>query len=201
LIFPIPEQQFTCDPFLLPDHWPRAYGLDYGFTNPTAVVWGAIDRNAGVTYIYDEYSLAQAVPAIHAASIMARGRWIRGVYDPSLGKPESTGSTIADTYKGLGLLMFRASSSKAEEARAALLDALSTGKLKIFSSCKNLLREISTYRAGKQVSTITGDLLPRKKDDHLIDALRYLYCGGGLRVATVEPKAGGVKTYTKELVF
>lgn len=201
LIFPVPAESFVVKPFLLPEHWPRAYGLDYGFTHPTAVIWGAINRDTGVTYIYDEYAEPQTIPAVHAAAIMTRGRWIRGVYDPSLGKPESHGATIAETYTSLGLLMTRAVSAKAEEARAHILDALATGKLKIFDTCTKLLREISMYRAGKQVSTITGDLLPRKKNDDLIDALKYFYCGGGLKIATIEPKVQRQKIHTPEFSF
>ena len=67
--------------FAIPEHWPRAYGLDIRW-NTAAVVWGARDPQSDVLYLYSEY-LAEADPAIHAAAIRSRADWIPGLIDPA----------------------------------------------------------------------------------------------------------------------
>jgi phage terminase large subunit len=41
-------------PFAIPKEWPRYIGIDHGFRNPAAWVWGAMDYD-GVLYIYREF--------------------------------------------------------------------------------------------------------------------------------------------------
>jgi Terminase RNaseH-like domain len=40
LIYPIPDARIVVQDFTIPDHWPRAYGLDIRW-NTVAVIWGA----------------------------------------------------------------------------------------------------------------------------------------------------------------
>jgi hypothetical protein len=42
-IYPVPESEIVVDPFEIPLHWPRGYGLDVGW-NRTAAIWGAPSR-------------------------------------------------------------------------------------------------------------------------------------------------------------
>src|ERR1035438_2050607 len=53
-IYPLAESEILVPHFNIPAHWPRSYGLDVGW-NRTAVVWGALDRENGVAYLYHEY--------------------------------------------------------------------------------------------------------------------------------------------------
>jgi hypothetical protein len=49
---------------------------------------------------------AQAEPAIHAASIRARGAWIPGVIDPAArGRGQVDGTRLIEQYGELGLLL------------------------------------------------------------------------------------------------
>src|SRR5690606_18129209 len=43
-----------CDPFPIPDWWPRAVGVDFGGAN-VAILWFALDPSSGVWYLYDEW--------------------------------------------------------------------------------------------------------------------------------------------------
>ena len=52
------------------------------------------------------------------------------------------------------------------KVKSFLKDINGNTKLYIFSNCKNLIREIKTYRW-------SGGDLPIKKDDHALDELRY----------------------------
>ena len=53
LVFPIDEDSLTCEPFIIPSHYPRIAGLDFGYDHPTAVVWVAWDRDKDIVYIHD----------------------------------------------------------------------------------------------------------------------------------------------------
>src|ERR1017187_1391194 len=53
-IYPLAESEILVPRFDIPNHWPRSYGMDVGW-NRTAVVWGALDRENGVAYLYREY--------------------------------------------------------------------------------------------------------------------------------------------------
>ena len=71
-IWPVPESEIAVDPFELPPHWPRGYGLDVGW-NRTAAVWGAHDRDTDTVWLWSEHYRGQAEPSVHAAAIRARG--------------------------------------------------------------------------------------------------------------------------------
>lgn len=91
-VYPIPKSEITCDPFPIPDNWPRAFALDCGWSR-TAALWGARDPGSGVTYLYSEHYQGQGEPASHADAIRGRGAWIPGVIDPAcLGSSQIDGA-------------------------------------------------------------------------------------------------------------
>lgn len=180
-IYPLAEEHITCSPFAVPPHWPRVYGMDVGW-NCTAVVWGAWDRESDVVYLYTEHYRQQAEPSIHADAIKARGTWIPGVIDPAAGaSSQSDGSQLLAMYTALGLRLTKAANAR-ETGILAVWQRLSTGRLKVFSTCANFLSEYRFYRrdaAGKVV----------KDHDHALDACRYMVMSG-LSVAAI--KSSGV---------
>lgn len=57
-------------------------------------------------YLHAEYSRAQAEPAVHAAAILARGKWIPGVIDPRAdGASQHSGERLIEIYTALGLTL------------------------------------------------------------------------------------------------
>lgn len=175
-IFPYEESSFVIEPFALPDYWPRAYGMDVGW-NRTAAVWGALDREQDILYLYGEHYRGEAQPSIHASAIQARGKWIRGVIDPaSAGSSQIDGNRLIDIYQSLGLEITPAENS-VEAGLVAMNDRLSTGRLKVFSNLTNWRRECRLYRRDEKGKIV-------KKDDHAIDASRYLVVTGISRMTT-----------------
>lgn len=169
-IYPVPESEITCDPFQIPDHWPRAYGMDVGW-NRTATAWGAWDRATDTIYLFSEHYKGQAEPSIHAAAIKARGAWIPGVIDPAArGRAQTDGESLLDTYKDLGLLIRKADNSR-EAGIYAVWERLSTGRLKVFKTMQNWLAEYRIYRRDEK-----GHII--KENDHIMDATRYLVMSG-----------------------
>lgn len=169
-IYPVPESDILCTPFDIPEHWPRAYGLDVGW-NRTAAIWGALDRESDVIYLYAEHYRGQAEPSIHADAIRARGAWIPGAIDPAArGRAQADGRALLSAYLDLGLQLTPADNA-VEAGLHAVWQRLSSGRLKVFRSCQNWLGEYRLYRRDEAGRVV-------KQRDHLMDATRYLVMTG-----------------------
>lgn len=177
-IYPIPEQQMLIDPFPIPDHWPRSYGLDVGW-NCTAAIWFAWDIDNGGAVAYAEYYRGMADPAVHTRAINTisgggdpeKGRWMPGVIDPAAEKVRGLdGELLLEVYRNLGLNV-----EKADNAVVSGLtktwDVLSTRQLRIFNTLRNWRNEVRLYRRDEK-----GNII--KKSDHLMDAMRYNVMSG-----------------------
>lgn len=188
-IFPVPESDVLVPDFEIPEHWPRAYGMDVGW-NRTAVVWGALDRETGTIYLYSEHYRGLAEPVIHAEAIKARGDWVPGSIDPaSRGRSQKDGAVLLEQYNGYGLDLDVANNG-VESGLYAVWAALSSGKLKVFKSLGNWVSEFRLYRRNDKGQVV-------KENDHLMDATRYLVVSGMDRAKTKPiPKEKDLEYYT-----
>lgn len=177
-IYPVAENAIVIDPFQIPAYWPRAYGMDVGW-NRTAAVWGAWDRESDTLYLYSEHYQGQQPPSVHADAIRARGEWIKGAIDPaSAGANQKDGTTLIDEYRALGLNLFPADNA-VEAGILACYQRLAGGRLKIFSTLRNVVTELRIYRRDEHGKIV-------KENDHLMDGMRYLIMTG-MRFAGTEP--------------
>ncbi len=177
-IYPVPESDVTVAPFEIPAYWPKAYGLDVGW-NRTAAIWGAFDRDTDTVYLFTEHYRGQAEPSIHAEAIKARGEWIPGVIDPaSRGRAQGDGEQLLQTYKNLGLNVDTANNA-VEAGIYEVWQRLSTGRLRVFSTCQNWFTEFRQYHRNDKGAIV-------KEHDHLMDATRY-FIMSGLKRAIVKP--------------
>lgn len=164
LIYPVPESVFVCEPFEIPKHWPRSYGLDVGW-NRTAAIWGADDAETDTEYWYSEHYQGEEQPAVHAAAIKARGN-LPGAIDPaSFGRGQADGRQVVQLYRDAGLDLQPAVNA-VEAGILHVWERLSTGRLKIFSTLRNTLSELRLYRRDEKGKII-------KERDHAMDAGRY----------------------------
>lgn len=186
-IFPMLESEVICEPFSIPKYYPRVFGLDIGW-NRTAAVWAAKDEDANKVYLYAEHYGASAEPAVHAAAIRAKGAWIPGVIDPASRQRSMTdGSRLVEQYSNYDLTLFPADNS-VDAGISTVWDMLSGGRLKVFSTLQNWRNEFRIYRRDEKGKIV-------KKDDHLMDATRYLIMSG-LPYASTEPgSTGGNDSY------
>ena len=169
-IYPIPEEYVVVEPFNIPPYFKKAFGMDFGWTHPTAVVWGAQDPQSGIIYLYSEHCLNQQTPPIHAEAIKQRGRWIRGCCDPAgAGSSQRDGSMIIDDYLLLDVDLTRARGGDGvKELRISkVLTLLESGQLKVFSSLLKWLEEFRIYRRDEDGKVV-------KTHDDLMDATQYL---------------------------
>jgi len=182
-VYPVPESEFVCDPFVIPDWMPQCYALDVGWKR-TAALWGAWDRDNDVVYLYGEHYRGQAEPAIHAQAIKARGAWIPGVIDPAArGRGQKDGSQLFNIYVnelGLNLTIADNTLTGPESGIVAVWQRLSTGRLKVFRTLLNWIKEYRFYQRDENGKIKDG------QQDHLMDDTRYLVMSG-LAVATIRP--------------
>lgn len=175
-IYPIDESQLRVNYLKIAPHWPRAYGMDFGW-HKTAVVWGTKDPETGVLYLYGEYYKGNQAPYVHAHAIKQRGAWIPGLADPRGDKgSERDGSKLIDEYMdlGLNLQIDRNRKSLADNSVnagiARCLNLMESGLLKVTYNLENWFNEFRIYRYDmKDINKVA-----KNQDDHLMDAMKYL---------------------------
>ena len=178
-IYPVPEADITVSDFPIPAHWPRAYGLDVAW-NRTAAVWGALDRDSDVLYLYSEHYVGEGEPSVHATAIQARGAWIPGSIDPaSRGRSQVDGRQLLQMYTDLGLKLNMADNA-VEAGIYRVWQRLSSGRLKVCKSLQQWFAEFRLYRRDEKGKVV-------KERDHLMDATRYLEMEL-LNIGRTEPK-------------
>ncbi len=171
-VYPIYEEDIVVHNLKIGKHWPRAYGMDFGW-HCTAALWGAKDPETGVIYLYGEYYRGQQAPYVHANAIMAKGKWIQGAPDPSGGGVSSKdGTKLVEEYRSLGLNLCDEglvdNSSSAGIAR--VFNLMESGLLKVAYNLENFLNEFRTFRYDVK----DPNKIARGQKDHLMDAMKYL---------------------------
>jgi phage terminase large subunit-like protein len=176
-IYPVDEVELIVPDFQIPKHWPRIYGFDVGW-NKTACIWGAIDRETDIVYLYSEHYQGEQLPVVHAQALKARGLWIPGLIDPaSRGKSQRDGQQLMQDYVELGLNLTPAFNG-VESGLYSCWERMAGGRLKVFASLNNWREEFRLYRRNEQGKV-------HKEKDHLMDAMRYMIMG--LDQAKAEP--------------
>jgi len=179
-IFPIPEEDIREPVLSLPKHWPRIGGIDFGWDHPTAAVWIAYDRDTDTVHVYDCYRKREATPVIHAATIMAKGKWIPFAWPhDGLQHDKGSGEQLATQYRNLGVKMLKDKATHppekgkpegtggngVEAGLMDMLDRMQTGRLKVAAHLHDWWEEFRLYHRddGKIV----------KVGDDLMSATRY----------------------------
>lgn len=171
-IYPFYESDVVVHPFKIPEDWPRAYAIDFGYIDPTAVIWLAENPQTKELYVYAEYKKNKSSPYIHVESIKARGSWIRGAADPSGGGSSlSDGKHLIDEYRALGLDLTK-SKNDINSGIARIQNLFECQRLKIFATCQGVINEARVYRYGEPLGP-EANKPARGQEDHFMDCLKY----------------------------
>lgn len=169
-IYPIAEADLKVPYRVIPDSWPKGYGMDVGW-NRTAAMFFAYEVGSGTYYGYSEHYMGQGEPPSHALSIKAKGDWLTGVIDPAArGRNQKDGVQLLQSYTDLGLNLEVA----ANAVESGLMDVwtlMISGRFKVLESCSNWWSEFRKYHRDEK-----GHIV--KKHDHLMDATRYFVVSG-----------------------
>lgn len=166
-------------PFKIPNHWEQMGASDFGIRDSTVLLLGAIDPDTGITYIYDEY-YKSGMPIPENAKRMKTmiekvpyGKLRFLVGDPA-GKRRGNNDlrSIFDHYAEYGL-WFKDGNNRIDAGIAKVNAYFSLGRLKIFSSCANTIREGLNYKYKplEMDSQKNPDNKPIDKDNHAMDNL------------------------------
>ena len=205
-------------PIAIPDSWKRIGGIDHGERNPSTFVWAAISPQGDV-YIYREYSLAGEAVDQHVRNIYelnAGDKLDYIVIDPSTKSVRGhSGKKIDAEYKEEWKKVFKQQmplryANNDVNAGIARLHKYfridpervhpvtkkkAAPRIFYFSTCPMCADETEGYK-WKKVSSANEndpDEAPRKKDDHLLDPIRYIVMSRP-DITT----AGAIKNHTTE---
>lgn len=185
LVFPVSREIIECDPFPIPDHYPRINGVDFGFDHPFACAFMAWDRESDTVYIYDGYKESKALPAVHADAIRRRGDWIPIAWPKDgLQTEKGSGKSLADKYRnpppeGQGLNFFHTyftnppspgdvegkGTFSVEVGILEILEMMETGRFKVFKPVTPFWEELGMYHRKD------GKIVPF--NDDFMSAVRY----------------------------
>ena len=165
--------------FNVAPEWRRFIAIDHGRTNPTAILWGAVDQDDTIWVYREHYEAGQDVE-YHARAVQAylnEGRYETYVIDPSTGAGKKDDpETIGNRYRQLKIPVVNAFND-VQGGIDKVTQYFKNNKIYIHKSCENLSRELVNYQ-WEQPSASRMELnqpeKPLKKDDHAVDSLRYL---------------------------
>ena len=141
----------------------RVGGIDWGWRNPFAAVWGVLDDN-DVLWIQDERYLRQTPLAEHVRALPKGVTWY---CDPA-------GRTEMEEFRLAGHVI-RAGLNNIRLGIAAVTSRLRTGRLRIDAErCPNLLAEAKAYRYPSEAEQRLLGENPIDDNNHALSALRYL---------------------------
>ena len=186
-------------PFAIPDTWKRVGGIDHGERNPTTFMWAAISPSGDI-YIYREYVLSGEGVDKHVENVYDLNNKDKLEYiviDPSVKSVRGTSGRKVDTEwkeewnKVFGSSMPLRYANNDVNAGIARMHKYfridpnrfhpitkkqGAPRLFYFDNCTVLADETENYRWKKISPTSENDPeeKPRKKDDHCLDAVRYI---------------------------
>jgi len=175
------RQVHVIKPFKIPTDWTCYRGIDFGFTNPFACVWVAVDHDANC-YVYREYYRAKTGIQEHILNIKARSG--REVYAGTYADPENAEDRNELRKAGIPTFSARKDIARGVEFIQSKLKIKDNGKpsLYIFKTCPNTVRELAMYHYPKGTPSKDPADVPIAKNNHAIDALRYaLYTALGAK--------------------
>jgi hypothetical protein len=140
-------------------------GIDFGWRNPFAAIWGVLDRD-DVLWITGERYLRQTPLHEHAAALRQH-RAVAWYADPA-------GRTEIEELRAAGLTV-RPGDNDIRPGIAAVTARLRTGRLKVRrSACPNLIEEARLYRYPTASERAVQGEDPIDEHNHAVGALRYL---------------------------
>lgn len=163
------------DPFDIPKDWMRVIGMDHGLRNPTAVVFGAVDPKSSTLYIYQEYYVPNRLVPEHAKALkplfneIPTGLLYKMVADPSTKNKTDpvNGKSVQGLYQEYGIY-WSLGNNNIEAGVLKVNSYVERGKLKVFNTCTNTVREHLNYKFPELSMDDDKNLdeKPVKKNEH-----------------------------------
>lgn len=141
-------------------------GIDFGFTNPTAVIHIKRDHDENYWVTEEWYKTGRTEEQI--ADYVKSCEFNRVYPDP-----EAPSAIEVMNSKGIPVVEVIKNKDSIKNGINKVRQLLKSGKLKIHSSCINLISEFESYAYADAKPDRNENENPIKSDDHALDALRY----------------------------
>jgi hypothetical protein len=166
-------------PFVLPVHWERLKGIDYGYASESCCLWGIMDINDNTLIIYREL-YKKGLTGEELGSIITDMETedpfsVNGVLDTAAwANTGTTGPTVGESLVRAGHKLRRADKNRIQ-GKIQIHEYLKIRengrpKLQIFNTCPNLIRELQSI----PLSKTNPEDVDTHASDHAYDALRYM---------------------------
>jgi phage terminase large subunit-like protein len=166
-------------------------GIDPGWNNPTACVWAAVNSENEV-FIYREYNERDRALRDHANAILGMSgmheQYRFSVVDPAAKQTDPvSGQSMLDYLTSAGIPCIPGDNDVARGISTVsdylrVQEVSERPRLFVCRSCRETVREFLSYswalQTRKQREIKNPHDKPQKKDDHIMDALRYLLMSG-----------------------
>lgn len=136
-------------------------GIDFGFRNPFAAVWGFVE--AGVLWITDEHYQSRGTLAEHAEVLPKNVEWI--------GDPASPGDILQLRRWGFHI---HTGKNPIREGISRVASRLRGGTLRVQRRCEHLIAESRLYRYPTPRERAVAGENPVDEHNHALAAVRYL---------------------------
>jgi len=182
------------EPFEIPEHWRRFRSIDWGYNDPTCVLWHAVDTEGRVTTYRELYINHTAASDVAKLIVeMSKGENIEyTVASPDMWQKRGLrgieGESIAETFLKCGVPLIPADNQRIlgwqriHEYLKIQPDGLPLWRC--FSTCSNLIR---TLPAAVYDKNKPEDIDPNC-EDHALESLRYFLMSRPRKSIIVEPK-------------
>jgi hypothetical protein len=137
-------------------------GIDFGWRNPFAALWGVLDRD-DVLWLAGERYLRETPISEHAAALPKKVTWYA---DPA-------GRTEMEELRGRDLVV-RKGDNNLRRGIGLVTSRIRTGRLKVLPACVNLIAEAQLYRYPSAAQRDAMGEDPIDAHNHALAALRYL---------------------------
>lgn len=175
------------DPFPIPAKWKVWKSMDWGYSKPYCVLWLALSEE-GVIFVWRElYGIDQDQPNVgskeDAAKVAGKIKQIEkhderlgyeyrmNLSDPAIFAKTGTSNSIGSIFRANGVVWQPAWNAKGSRVLGwqLIVQLLAEGRLKIFKTCKNLIRTLPTLPPDDN----NPEDIDTDTEDHAADALRY----------------------------
>ena len=179
LVYPeFDENVHVIDPFPVPSEWQDTLSIDPGLQNPLSCHWYAVDYDDTVYVVAEHFEAGKDV-SYHAQRIKEISEKLN--WKKKNGKIEALIDSAANQrtlsgVKSVSELFFDHGIAVNPNVNKDMFSGIQTVKsyfkgngkprIYIFRNCVNLIRELKSYFWG-------DDDVPKKKDDHALDEMRY----------------------------
>jgi len=197
------RSKHVVESFDLPTNWPRIRAADYGYSSPSAVLWGAIDWDNNI-WVYRELYAKHLTAEQLADKILEAEQFDPlphyAVLDASCWNKTGFGPSIAEVMMRQGVRWTPSDRNriqgKMEVHRRLADDPYSQEpRLRVFSTCQHTVKQL----AGIPLSKTNSEDVDTKAEDHAYDALRYMVMTRMSGYASIHQQLGAIKNHVHKV--